>query len=104
MARSCERSTKVGDEVNGLGEILFLHVMSPNLIVGRYGGFNGLLGIPILSITLRTYFEERSLAVSTVTQYFVHVISVLLELRAHSSNLPRVVWRHGGARRVDCPH
>ena len=35
VARSWERSTKVGEEVNELDEILFLQVMSPNLIVGR---------------------------------------------------------------------
>ena len=35
VARSWERSTKVGEEVNDLGEILFLQVISPNLIVGR---------------------------------------------------------------------
>ena len=35
VARSWERSTRVGEEVNGLGEIQFLQVISPNLIVGR---------------------------------------------------------------------
>ena len=35
VVRSGQRSTKVGEEINGLGEILFLQLISSNLIVGR---------------------------------------------------------------------
>ena len=81
----------MGEEVNGLGEILFPQAISPNFIVGRQEGFNGFLGIPILGIPLPAHFEEKSLAVSTVTQYLLDIIGVLLKLGGHSSNILRVI-------------
>ena len=92
MVRSQEQSTKVSEDVNGLRDILSLQVILPNLI-----GFNGLLSIPILSVTLRMNLEERCLAVSTVPQYFFYIRIVLLLFRGHSSNLLRIIGRHRGA-------
>ena len=81
----------MGEKVNGLVEILSVQLISPNLFVGRQEGFNGLLGIRILSVTLPTYLEEKSHAESTVPEYFLHILSVLLKLGGHSSNLFRVI-------------
>ena len=47
----------MGERVKRLDEILSLQVISQTLTVGRLEGFNGLLGIPILSVTLPTYLE-----------------------------------------------
>ena len=56
-----------------------------------HAGINGFLGIPILGITLPAHLEEKSLAVSTVTQYSLDILGVLLKLGGHSSNLLRVI-------------